>query len=546
MSSNWHSLLPDLILCDVSVMRGDGRVEPSCSIAIRNGSIAAIGPDKDIRHMAGPDTRVIHLNGRLAVPGFMDTHFHFHEWSLKRKDMNLEGLKSLDELLFNVAEKASGSPSGQWIFGQGWNETDWETPLTPTRKLLDRVAPQNPVLLWRCDLHLAAANSVALEMAGIGPETPNPPDGIIEHDEQGRPTGILRELAINLVRTAAGTPGPGEIYTAYREGIKALHALGITSVHDVRLMDDTDGATALNTFGRLEEEGTLELRCWTTLPGHQLDTIIGLGLRTGLGSENLRIGHVKYFSDGGVGARTAWMLDPYQDAESGMPLVDMKTLAEDIRKADRAGLSVMVHAIGDRANREVIDIFQALEKSRPNHGSRPHYPHRIEHVQVIQPADLERLKGLPLALNVTPANMILDINLIDTALAERGAWAYGFRQLLDTGLPVMFSSDCPVCSPDPLVGIHAAVTRQRQDGTPEGGWYPRAKVGIAEAIAAYTSIPAAVHRAECLGMLEPGRKADIAVLSNNIFECPGHAVTNARVELTLFNGRIVYHRDGGK
>lgn len=543
MSSDRLNREPELILYDGAVMRGTGKVEKSCSIAIHNGSITAIGPNKDILQQAGRKTRTVALNGRLAVPGFMDTHFHFHEWALKRKDMNLEGLKSLDELLAKVAEKASASSPGQWIFGQGWNETDWDTPQIPTRELLDRVSPENPVLLWRCDLHLAAANSRALELAGIEPETPNPPDGIIEQDKQGNLTGILRELAINLIRTAAGTPDSRQIYAAYREGIKALHQLGITSVHDVRLMDDTDGATALNTFSRLEEEGKLGLRCWTTLPGHQLDNIIGLGLRTGLGSDNLRIGHIKYFADGGVGARTAWMMEPYQDADSGMELVDMKTLAEEIRKADRAGLSVMVHAIGDRANREVIDIFHTLEKTRENHSARPRYPHRIEHVQVIQPTDLERLRKLPLALNVTPANMILDINLIDTALAERGVWAYGFRQLFDTGLPVMFSSDCPVCTPDPLVGIHAAVTRQRQDGTPDGGWYPGAKVRTVEAVAAYTSIPAAVHRAKDLGRLEPGSKADIAVLSDNIFECPEHAISDSRVEMTLFNGSIVYQRD---
>ncbi|MFC1880327.1 amidohydrolase, partial [Thermodesulfobacteriota bacterium] len=293
----------------------------------------------------------------------------------------------------------------------------------------------------------------------------------------------------------------------------------------------------------LDHDGRLDLRCWVTLPGHDLDNIIDLGLRTGFGNDRLRVGHIKFFSDGGMGARTAWLIDPYLDAERGMPLIDMDVLARDIDKADNAGLSVMVHAVGDRANRELINIFEALESRRTLSGSpSPDIPHRIEHVQMLRPEDADRLRNLNVALCVTPANMLLDMNLIDLAVGEKGKWTYAFRQLMDTGAPVMFSSDCPVCDPDPLLGIHAAVTRLRADGTPQGGWYPDSRVTVAEALKAYTLTPAAVHNAGNLGTIAPDKKADLVVLSRNILVIPPSQLPEVRVDMTLFEGRIVHRR----
>ena len=494
-------------------------------------------------HLAGTGTEKIDLDGRLVVPGFIDTHIHFYEWALNRQGVRLDDLTCLEDLLERVRQAAVDRPPGQWIMGQGWNETDWREPRMPTREALDRAAPNHPVLLWRCDLHLAAANSAALKLAGIDAGTPDPPEGRIERDAAGEPTGILRELAINLMRQAVAPPNADQVMQAFKEATGALHRRGVTGIHDVRLMADKDGASALQTFQELDQDGRLALRSWVTLPGDRLDEIIGLGLRTGFGSDRLRVGHVKFFSDGGMGARTAWMIDPYLDAACGMPLMEMDILANDIRRADDAGLSVMVHAVGDRANRELITIFEALESGRARSGgSRPAIPHRIEHVQMIRPEDADRLRTLHLALCVTPANMVLDMNLIDSAVGEKGQWTYAFRRLMDTGIPVMFSSDCPVCDPDPLVGIHAAVTRQRADGTPRDGWHPQNRVTVAEAIQAYTATPAAVHRAFDLGMIAPGKKADLAVLSENVLASPPSRMPLIKVDMTLFDGRIVYRQ----
>ncbi|MBW2562477.1 MAG: amidohydrolase [Deltaproteobacteria bacterium] len=538
------ALVPQIILYN-GILATQSTAHPNAqAVAVGNGKILAVGRNEDVLNLAGLDTEKIDLDGRLVVPGFIDTHIHFYEWALNRQGVKTDDLTCLEELLARVREAADSRPQGHWIIGQGWNETDWTERYMPTRETLDRAAPAHPVLLWRCDLHLAAVNSTALSLAGITADTPDPPEGRIERDTTGEPTGILKELAINLVRQVIAPPDADQVMEAFEDAAKALHRRGVTGIHDVRLMADEDGASAFQTFQKLEQEGRLDLRSWVTLPGQQLDNIIDLGLRTGFGNDRLRVGHVKFFSDGGMGARTAWMIDPYLDAQRGMPLIDMDVLAKDIDKADNAGLAVMVHAVGDRANRELINIFEALESRRTLSGSpSPAIAHRIEHVQMLRPEDADRLGDLNLALCVTPANMVLDINLIDLALGEKGKWTYAFRQLMDTGAPVMFSSDCPVCDPDPLLGIHASVARLRADGTPEGGWYPNSRVTVAEALKAYTLTPAVVHNAGDIGSIAPEKRADLVVLNKNILMIPPSQLPDTRVDMTLFDGRIVHRRD---
>jgi len=534
---------PDLILYNGAIATQNPRLPFVRSAAMGSGRILAVGEDNDILKLADAATEKIDLDGRLVVPGFIDTHIHFYEWALKRQGLRLDDLTCIEDLVSRLRQAAETQPTGQWIMGQGWNETDWPVPRMPTREVLDKAAPDHPVLLWRCDLHLAAANSLALERAGIDAGTPDPPEGRIERDAAGNPTGILRELAINLARDAVAPPDSDQIVQAFADATGALHRRGVTGIVDVRLMNDKDGASALKTFQDMDAAGDLALRSWVSLPGEQLDAIIGLGLRTGFGSDRLRIGHVKYFSDGGMGARTAWMIEPFLDAERGMPLMDMERLAEDVDRADAAGLSVMVHAVGDRANRELVDLFENLESRRSRFGRpRPPISHRIEHVQMIRPEDADRINRLHLALCVTPSNMVLDMNLIDSAVGEKGRWCYAFRRLLDTGAPVMFSSDCPVCDPAPLPAIHAAVTRQRSDGTPESGWHPGERISVAEALAAYTTTPAKVHQAHDLGVIAPGKKADMVILSENILEVEPSRIPETRVEMTVFDGRIV-HRE---
>jgi hypothetical protein len=517
-------------------------------MAVKAGRIMAVGENDAISALAGSKTKRISLKGRLAIPGLMDSHFHFYDWAMGRQQLDLAQVKSFDEVLNQVARAAGELPQGNWILGQGWNESDWPEHTMPGRDHLDSVAPAHPVALWRCDLHLVSVNSRALELAGIDATTPNPPDGVIEKDSSGRPTGILRELAPNLIKAVIPAPGAEEIVAAMREGISHLHTLGLTGIHDVRLMGGVEGPPALRAWQHLNERGQLDLRCWVSLAGECLEQAVALGLRTGLGDERLRIGHLKYFADGGMGARTAWMLEPYLDAEHGMPYGTLAELGQKIKVAEKAGLAVMVHVIGDRANREIITILEQLAKLRTKAADRscvpPLLPHRIEHAQMIRSEDIQRLAKLKIAACVQPHNMILDINMIDESVGPRGRWTYAYKEMIDAGIPVLLSSDAPVCDPNPLVGIHAAVTRQRRDGTPAGGWYPRQRIGVEDAVRGYTTVPAAFYgQSREMGTLTPGKRADVTVLDRDIFQVDPPEIADARVEVTIFDGRVVHRSD---
>jgi predicted amidohydrolase YtcJ len=543
-----NSSAPDLILLNGNIHTMDMTRPLARSIAVRKDRIMAIGENDEIRSLASSKTEHIDLNGRLAIPGLMDSHFHFYDWAMGRQQLNLAQVNSLDELLDQVRQSAAKLPPEKWISGQGWNESDWPEHIMPRRDHLDAVAPAHPVALWRCDLHLVAVNSRALELAGIDATTPDPPDGVIEKDSSGRPTGILRELAPNLVKAVIPAPEADEVETAMREGVRHLHALGLTGLHDVRLMGGLEGAPALKAWQLLNEKDRLDLRCWVSLAGERLNEAIALGLRTGLGDDRLHIGHLKYFADGGMGARTAWVLEPYLDAECGMPLGSMDELSKKIAAAEKAGLAVIVHAIGDRANREVIAVLEQLAELRSKTKERsfmpPALPHRIEHAQMIRSEDIQRLAKLKVAACVQPHNMILDINMIDESVGPLGRYTYAYKEMIDAGIPVLLSSDAPVCDPSPLVGIHAAVTRQRRDGTPAGGWYPEQRISVADALRGYTTVPAAFYgQARNMGSLTPGKWADMVVLDRDIFQVDPMEIADARVEMTVFDGRVVYQCD---
>ena len=540
-----NASVPDLILLNGNIHTMDSQRLQARAIGIREGQIIVVGENEAVASLAGQNTERIDLNGRLAIPGLMDSHFHFYDWAMGRQQLDLARVNSLDELLDQVAQAAGQLPQEKWILGQGWNESDWPEHTMPRRDHLDAVAPSHPVALWRCDLHLASVNSRGLELAGIDETTPDPPDGVIEKDSAGRPTGILRELAPNLVKSVIPPPSADELVAAMREGIAHLHTLGLTALHDVRLMGGLEGAAALKAWQLLNEKGKLDLRCWVSIAGERLEEAIALGLRTGLGDDRLRIGHVKYFADGGMGARTAWMLEPYLDAGTGMPLGSMSELRRNIEAAEKAGLAVIVHAIGDRANREIINVLEELVESRSKLKAKsfvpPALPHRIEHTQMIRSEDIQRLANIKVAACVQPHNMILDINMIDESVGERGRWTYAYKEMLDAGIPVLFSSDAPVCDPSPLVGIHAAVTRQRLDGTPEGGWYPEQRISVEDAVRGYTTVPAAFYgQSNKMGTLTSGKRADMIVLDRDIFEVDPMEIADARVEMTIFDGRIVY------
>ncbi len=507
------------------------------AVALAGDRIVAVGESDEILELCDGSSRVVELNGALVLPGFMDSHIHLYETCFFDLGLDLSQVTSLEQLQQAVARQAARLPAGQWIWGNGWFEPAWPEPRLPCRQDLDTVAPAHPVLLWRADLHLAVANSKALEVAGIGQGTANPSFGVIDRDGGGHPTGVLRDLAINLVKKVMPRPERGKLEEALCRLTDRLHACGITAVHDVHLMGGLDAPAALAFWQAADAKGLLTLRCWTSLAGEHLDLAAALGLRTGFGSDRLRIGHLKYFADGSMGARTAWQLEPYRDGGSGMCLVDPQQLKADINKAHANGLAVMVHAIGDRTCRTVIQSLADLESGS---GPQPAVAHRIEHLQMVRRQDLSRLAKLDVVASVQPINLADDIAMLQTALGPLARRCYVFREMAEAGIPLIFGSDHPVCSFNPLLGIAAAVHRQNRQGLPEEGWYPEQCLEIQEAIAAYTRIAAeAAGAGAWLGSITAGKKADLVVLDRDIGSGQ-EPVADARVLMTFFDGQLVF------
>ncbi len=537
---------PDLILENALIRTMDPDRPRACSLAIAGRRIMTLETDPSVRISGGPETERIDLGGSLVIPGFWDSHFHYYQWAMGQTYLPLNQAVSFNHCLEMIRRKRNALPGSSevpWIQGQGFNESDWPENRMPLRRDLDRVCPDLPVLIWRCDLHLAVANSKALELSSLHDSRPDPIHGLFGRDTDGKLNGILREEAINIIKKVV--PGSGVENTAsiMEQAQAGLHALGITAVHDVRLAgNQSESALTFRAWQAMRQKKKLRLRCWTSLPGEEREAVEEIGLRTGLGDEYLRVGHLKYFMDGGMGARTAWMIDPYLDTGTkGLCLIEPDQMLDEVMAADRAGLAVMVHAIGDRTSRELVWVFEQAGKARSPQTLGPSLRHRIEHVQVIRGNDLQRLAALNMPVSVQPANMVLDINMINQSAGDAGQYAYAFKSMLDSGLCVMFSSDCPVCSPNPLVGIQAAVTRTRSDGSPEGGWYPEQMVSIEEAIMAYTSTPARAYESwDIHGSITPGKFADLAVFKNDLFSINPLHLNRARVAMTIFDGKVVY------
>jgi predicted amidohydrolase YtcJ len=521
----------------------DPLIPQASAVAIRNGRFEAVGPDNEIRALAGPGATLIDLEGKRVLPGLVDAHVHFYDWALGRKQVELAGVPSLARLEEKLSQFAHTTPADKWITGQGWNEQEWPEMRLPDRDILDRLAPHNPVILWRSDLHMAVANTLALQAAGITAETPDPAQGIIDRDPSGKPTGILRDLAINLISGIMPPPDELEAVAAFKEGFAFFHRLGLTGVHDQRLMGGPEGAAAFRIWERLRAAGEIQLRVWMNLPGERLDEAIALGLRTGFGDDRFRIGHLKYFADGSQGPRTAWMLEPYEGTNTtGLPLSPMAELASAIRRANAAGLAVAIHAIGDRANRELITVFEDLPKQAAKSLTAPPCaPHRIEHVQLIQPEDLQRLAKLDLIVSAQPIQVTDDIPMMEPTIGARSRLAYQFRSMWEAGIRLVFSSDCPVCNPNPFYGIHAAVTRQRRDGTPPGGWHPEQCLTVSQAVWGFSMGAAVVSGRQAeLGSISPGKLADMVVIDRDIFSSDPSEIFETQPVMTIFDGQVVY------
>jgi hypothetical protein len=479
------------------------------------GELVAGGVSAHETALPSPD--VVDLEGRCVVPGFTDSHVHFPTWSLAQRDVRLDGAAGLAEAL----ERVRAHPRrGSWIRGTGWRSAEWETQ--PTKEALDAVTGETPAALWAKDYHSLWLNSAGLALADGDLEVEG---GVVERDEAGEPTGVLREESAWQFRARFASVPEDEWVDATREGLRIVASRGVTAIHD---KDGWLGAPRI--FQRLAEREGLTLRVWQSVPHESLPALEELGLRSGIGDDFLRLGYLKAFMDGTLGSQTAWMLDG-----SGVVITSGEELAEIIRAGARAGWPVSVHAIGDRANREALDAFETTREAWAPLGLR----HRVEHAQCLAPEDMGRFTTLGVACSVQFSHAPSDRDLADRFWGDRTDGAYAFRSLWDSGALVVNGSDAPVEELDPLAGIRAGVLRTIDD---RPAWHPEQRVTVEEALVATTVNPAWLTGDERRrGKLRPGFLADLVVLSRDPLECPPEELETVQVVATMVGGRWVHN-----
>jgi predicted amidohydrolase YtcJ len=464
----------------------------------------------------------VDLGGRCVLPGFTDAHVHFPTWALARQEVRLEGTSSLGEALSRVSAAASSLPGGRWLRGRGWRSADWSPPVEPTREALDAVTGETPAALIARDGHSLWLNSAALARADGSLQVEG---GVVERDDRGEPTGVLREESAWRFRDAYVQIPDDEYVEAMRDGIRLANARGVTAVHD------KDGWVGAPRFWqRLLAEDALTLRVWQSVPHEQLEHLQALGLASPLGEGLLRIGYLKVFMDGTLGSQTARLLDG-----SGVEITSRDELAEIVLRAAGAGWPVAVHAIGDRANRDALDAFEATAYAWGPRGLR----HRVEHAQLLADDDVARFGRIGVAASVQFSHAPSDRDLADRFWAGETRRAYAYRSLLETGALLVNGSDAPIEELDPLAGVCAGVLRTLDD---RPAWHGEQSLTVEEALRATCVTPAFLERAERMrGRLVPGYLADLVVVDRDPVACPPEQLQAVQVVATMSGGRWVHN-----
>lgn len=517
-----------LHLTNGRIWTGDGFTR---SVVIEGNRIAALDADAPV------GAERIDLGGRLAVPGFIDNHVHFIQGGLQLSRVQLRDATSPDECTRRIAAHARTLPAGAWITGGSWDEQSWTPPHLPTRALIDNSTPDHPVFVSRLDMHLGLANTLALRMAGITRETPDPPGGAIVRDASGEPTGVLKDAAMTLVSSMIPPASIEERVAAARLALSEAARFGVTSFCDMAM--NAEAFDDFRAYQRLEREGALTARVSMYTPIGAYTRLKEAGVERRFGGQRLRIGGLKGFADGSLGSSTAAFFEPFADdaCNCGLAMHEMTdgSMARWIADADAHELQIAIHAIGDRANDDVLSIYESLPRFRERRL-------RIEHAQHLNPALIQRFAAGRVIASMQPYHLIDDGRWLESRVGrERATHAYAIRSLIDAGAIVTFGSDWTVAPLDPILGIHAAVTRRTLDGKHPDGWIPEQKITVEEALRCYTLNNAWATFAEHeTGRLAPGMLADIVVLSEDLFTTD--TIENVRVDLTLLDGKVIYER----
>lgn len=527
----------DLIVTDAQVWTGDETRPEAEAVAILGDRIVAAGSAAEVALWRDKRTQVISAQGRLLLPGFNDAHLHFVDGGLQLDNLDLRDAASPGEFTDRVGAYVRTVGAGEWVLGGGWDEQRWDRPELPTCRTIDPVTPDTPVLIDRYDMHMALANTVALRLAGVTAATPTPPGGEIARDSQGNPTGILKDSAIRRVAGIVPPTTPARRLRAVKRALEHAAALGVTSVQHMGPASDD-----VALYMELAERGQLTTRIYVAQLNSEWAERGRVAIRHGFGSPVLRLGALKGFADGSLGSATAYFFQPYANTDTrGLlsdEMQDRDALRERLLEADKVGMQVCWHAIGDQAVSLTLDLFEEIERL---HGSRDRRL-RIEHAQHVATQDFDRFSRLRVIASVQPYHAIDDGRWAEQRVgAQRLKTSYPYRSLLAHGVRLALGTDWCVAPLSPLLTLYAAATRATLDGKNPQGWIPEQKLSMAEAVAAYTSGSAFAefHEKE-KGSISRGKLADMVLLSDNIFKIDPGQARDVRVLLTIMGGKIVY------
>lgn len=529
----------DLVVHNARIYTVDAAQPRAEAVAVREGRFVFVGDNAGALARRGPSTRVIDAGGLTVVPGLHDAHAHFVGLGESLQSIDLRGTRRYEEVVDKVKARVATARPGEWIVGRSWDQNLWPVPEWPTSTALDAVAPDNPVYLTRVDGHAALASGKALALAGVTRTTPDPAGGRIIRDRAGHPSGVLIDRAMGLVSSAIPPPSIEQVEERIRLADRETRRLGLTMVHDAGTTTET-----VEAYKRLIDRGELDTRLYVMLrmPLDRLQPHLDAGPIVDYGNHHLAVRAIKIGADGALGSRGAAMLEPYSDepATTGLLTTPPEEVYAQTLAASKAGFQTCIHAIGDRANRVVLDVFERVQREVP--GARD-LRLRNEHAQILHPDDIPRFKALGIVASMQATHATSDMPWVPSRIGEARtqAGAYVWRTLLDDGVSLANGSDFPVEEANPMLGFYASITRQDTEGQPPGGWMPEQRLTREETLASFTLGAAyAAHAEADLGSIAVGKLADLVMLSKDIMTVDPPEILTTRVVRTIVGGKVVF------